>query len=180
LRDTALGSFVVSSEWAYLEKSMSVLAPANVAPTINNGLLAGGAAKWRGTTNINWQMEGWNAGLGIYYVGKTHDSGATTTEAIYQSLGQPGYIEPFFTAGRTLYRRVIDPVVSYNLSVGYRFGENSPEWLRDTRLRLGVVNLTNKEPPLSAAGSDNFGYDPSVNQSLLTGRAWSLEISRKF
>ncbi len=109
-----------------------------------------------------------------------HDSGATTTEAIYQSLGQPGYIEPFFTAGRTLYRRVIDPVVSYNLSVGYRFGENSPEWLRDTRLRLGVVNLTNKEPPLSAAGSDNFGYDPSVNQSLLTGRAWSLEISRKF
>ena len=180
LRDTAFGSFVISSEWAYLDRSMSVLAPANVAPTVNNGLLAGGAAKWRGTTNLNWQMDGWNAGLGIYYVGRTHDSGATTTEAIYQSLGQPGYIEPFFTAGRTLYRRVIDPVVSYNLSLGYRFGENSPEWLRDTRLRLGIVNLTNKEPPLSAAGSDNFGYDPSVNQSLLTGRAWSLEISRKF
>lgn len=180
LRDTAVGSFVISSEWSYLDKSQSVLAPVNVAPTVNNGLLAGGAAKWRGTTNINWQSGGWNAGLGIYYVGKTHDSGATTTEALYQSLGQPGYIEPFFTAGRTIYRKVIDPVVSYNLSVGYRFDDAAPEWLRDTRLRLGVVNLTNEEPPLSAAGSDNFGYDPSVSQSLLTGRSWSLEISRKF
>ena len=180
LRGTDLGSFVISSEWSYLDKSQSVLAPVNVAPTVNNGLLAGGAAKWRGTTNINWQSGGWTAGLGIYYVGKTHDSGATTTQAIYESLGQPGYIEPFFTAGRTIYRKVIDPVVSYNLSVGYRFDDAAPEWLRDTRLRLGVVNLTNEEPPLSAAGSDNFGYDPSVSQSLLTGRSWSLEITRKF
>jgi hypothetical protein len=42
------------------------------------------------------------------------------------------------------------------------------------------VNLTNEEPPLSASGSDNFGYDPSVSQSLLTGRSWSLELVKKF
>lgn len=180
LPETGFGSFVVSTEWAYLDRSTSVLAPANVAPTVNDGLYAGGAAKWRGTTNINWQQGGWNAGLGIYYVGETHDSGATTTQAVYDSLGQPSYIAPFFTGGRTIYRRVIDPVVSYNLSVGYRFGEAAPEWMRDTRLRLGVVNLTDEDPPLSAAGSDNFGYDPSVNQSLLTGRSWSLELVKKF
>jgi outer membrane receptor protein involved in Fe transport len=75
---------------------------------------------------------------------------------------------------------VIDPVVSYNLTVGYRFDEQGPEWLRDTRVRLSVVNLTNEEPPLSAAGSDNFGYDPSVSQSLLAGRSWMLQLTRKF
>jgi len=180
LRDTALGSFQFSSEWAYLDRSTSVLAPANVAPTVNEGLYAGGAAKWRGTTNLNWQSGGWNAGLGVYYVGKTHDSGATTTEAIYQSLNRPSYIEPFFTAGRTIYRLVIDPVVSYNLTVGYRFDEQAPEWLRDTRVRLSVVNLTNEEPPLAASGSDNFGYDPSVSQNLLAGRSWMLQLTRKF
>ena len=180
LRGTDFGSFVVSSEWAYLKRSLSVLAPANIAPTENNGLYGGGAAKWRGTTNINWTNGGWNAGLGIYYVGKTHDGNATTTEAIYNSLNQPSYIEPFFTAGRTLYRRVVDPVTSYNVTVGYRFGDESGDWLRNTRVRLSVVNLTNEEPPLSAAGSDNFGYDPSVSQSLLAGRSWMLQITRKF
>lgn len=171
------GRLVVNSEWSYLDRSKSVLAPANVEPTINDGLYAGGAAKWRSTTNINWDNGPWNAGIAIYHVGKTHDSGATTTQAVYDSLGQPSYIEPFFTAGRTLYRLVIDPVVTYNLSVGYRFGEEASAWLRDTRVRLAVSNLTDEPPPLA---SEAFGYDPSVSQSLLSGRTWSLEITAKF
>jgi outer membrane receptor protein involved in Fe transport len=180
LRDTSVGSFMFSSEWAYLDRSTSVLAPANVAPTVNEGLYAGGAARWRGTTNINWQSGGWSAGLGIYYVGKTHDSRATTTEAVYQSLNSPSYIEPYYTAGRFVYRLVIDPVVSYNVTVGYRFDEQAPTWLRDTRVRLSAVNLTDVEPPLAASGSDNFGYDPSVSQNLLAGRSWMLQLTRKF
>ncbi len=171
------GRLAVDSEWSYLGRSRSVLAPANVAPTVNDGLYAGGAAKWRSTTNISWDNGPWSAGLGIYHVGKTHDAGATTTEAVYNSLGQPSYIEPFFTAGRTLYRLVIDPVVTYNLSVGYRFGDERSAWLRGLRVRLAVSNLTDEPPPLA---SEAFGYDPSVSQSLLSGRTWSLEISAKF
>jgi outer membrane receptor protein involved in Fe transport len=170
------GRLVVNSEWSYLGRSTSVLAPANVAPTVNNDLYASGAAKWRSTTNLSWENRSWNVGLGIYHVGKTHDAGATTTEEIYNSLGQPSYIEPFFTAGRTLYRLVIDPVVTFNLSVGYRFGAESSTWLRGTRLRLAVSNLTDKSPPLA---SEAFGYDPSANQSLLSGRTWSLEITAR-
>jgi outer membrane receptor protein involved in Fe transport len=123
-----------------------------------------------------WDRGPWNVGLGIYHVGNTHD-GATTTEAIYESLGRPDYIEPHFTAGRTEYRLVIDPVVSYNLSVGYRFEGSPTRWLGDSRLRLTVANLTDEEPPLA---SDAFGYNPSVSQSLLVGRAWSLEFSTRF
>jgi len=171
------GRIVASSEWSYLKRSQTTLAPANVEPTVNDELYAGGAARWRSTTNLTWDHGPWNAGLGIYHVGKTHDAGATTTEAIYESLGRPSYIEPHFTAGRTLYRLVIDPVVSYNLSVGYRFPDNASSWLRDTRVRLAVANLTDEAPPLAAS---DFGYDPSVSQSLLSGRTWSFEVTRRF
>jgi outer membrane receptor protein involved in Fe transport len=49
--------------------------------------------------------------------------------------------------------------------------------LRDTRVRFGVMNLTDEEPPLAA---DNFGYDPSVSQSMLTGRSWNLQVTKRF
>jgi outer membrane receptor protein involved in Fe transport len=177
LRDLPIGDVVVSSEVAYLDNAESTLSPANVAPTVNNLLYASGAAKWRSTTNVFWRKGPWNAGLGIYYVGKTHDSGATTTQAVWESLGHPDYIEPFFTQGKTIYRRVIDPFTSYNLNLGYDFTGTENDLLRDTKVRLAIVNLTDKEPPLA---TDAFGYDPSVSQSLLTGRSWNLAISRKF
>ncbi|HEY0963356.1 MAG TPA: TonB-dependent receptor [Pseudomonadales bacterium] len=171
------GDLVLSSEWAYLDTAESTLAPANVAPTVNNLLYASGAAKWRSTTNLFWRNGKWNAGLGIYHVGKTHDAGATTTAATWQSLGYPDYIEPFFTQGRTLYRRVIDRFVTYNLNVGYEFDGAASEWLNGTKLRLAVINLTDKEPPLA---SESFGYDPGVSQSLMAGRSWNVEITRRF
>jgi outer membrane receptor protein involved in Fe transport len=160
-----------------MDMAETTLSPANVAPTINNLMLASGAAEWRSTSNIFWRKDQWNAGLGIYHVGETHDGGATTTQAIYDSLGQPDYIEPFFTQGRTIYRRVIDSVVTYNLSVGYEFTGSSNAMLRDTRVRFGVMNLTDEEPPLAA---ESFGYDPSVSQSMLTGRSWNLQVTKRF
>lgn len=170
------GRLVVQSDWSYLARSTSVLAPANVAPIVSEGLYANGAARWRSTSHLLWDNGPWSAGLGIYHVGKTHDSGATTTQATYEALGRPSYIEPYFTGGRTVYRYVIDPVVSYNLSLGYRF-EAGPDWLGDTRVRLSVANLTDRQPPLA---TDAFGYNPSVSQSLLAGRTWSLEVTRRF
>jgi len=171
------GDVVISSDWSYLSRSTASLEPANVAPIVTNGLYANGAAKWRGTGNIFWRNGPWNAGLGIYHVGKTHDAGAVTTQAVFESLGSPSYIERHFTQGRNVYRRVIDPFTTYNLSVGYRFENTTSSLLRDTRVRLSVVNLTDKAPPLA---SNNFGYDPSVSQNLLAGRTWNLELTRRF
>jgi len=170
------GDLVFNSEWAYLNKAETTIEPANVEPTTNNLLYSNGAARWRSTSNIFWRNGQWNAGLGIYHVGKTHDS-ATTSQAVYESLGEPSYIEPFYTQGRTVYRRVIDPYVTYNLSVGYAFDGSQMAMLRDTRLRVGILNLTDKEPPLAA---NNFGYDPGVSQSLMSGRSWTVQISRRF
>lgn len=173
------GELLIDSEWSFLDRATTVLQAANAPTVVNENLYAAGAARLRSTTNINWRQGPWSLGLGIFYVGKTHDAGATTTAAVYESLNRPSYIEPYFTGGQTVYRLVIDPVISYNAAVGYRImQENS--WLRDARIRLTVANITNRQPPLSAAGSDNFGYDPSVGQGLMPGRTWSLELTRKF
>jgi iron complex outermembrane receptor protein len=177
LPELPIGDLVLSSEVAWLDKAQSTLSPANVAPIVNNLLYAAGAAEWRSTTNLFWRKGNWNAGLGIYHVGETHDAGATTTAAVWQGLGYPDYIEPFQTQGTTLYRRVIDRFITYNVNIGYTFAEASSDLLRDTTLRLSIVNLGDKEPPLAA---DAFGYDPSVSQSLLSGRSWMVEIARKF
>jgi iron complex outermembrane receptor protein len=177
LRDLPIGDLVFSTEWAYLDTAETTLAPANVAPTVSDLLFASGAAEWRSTSNLFWRKDQWNAGLGIYHVGETHDAGATTTQAIWDSLGQPSYIEPFFTQGRTVYRRVVDSFVTYNLSLGYEFDGAGHALLQDTRVRLGVINVTDEEPPLAA---ESFGYDPSVSQSLLSGRSWNLQITKRF
>lgn len=171
------GSLLMTTDWSYLGKAKTVLAPANVPPTENNELFASGAAKWRSASTLTWQRDQWSAGLAVYHVGKTHDAGATTTQAVYESLGRPPYIAPFTTAGRTIYRLVIDPVITLNADLAYRFDDDAAPWLRGLRLRASVNNLTDRAPPLA---SDAFGYDPSVSQTLLSGRTWSLEIAKQF
>lgn len=170
------GRVVIAADWAYLKRARNVLAPANVPPIETNELYADGAARWRSTTTINIEHGGWDFGLGIYHVGKTHDAGATTTEAVFESLGRPSYIEPFETGGRTVYRLVIPPTTTFNLSVAHAFGE-AAGWLRGTRVRLGINNVTNEEPPLSSGA---FGYDAAVSQTLLAGCTFSLEVVRRF
>jgi iron complex outermembrane recepter protein len=172
----AWGRIGVNAEASWLWKATTVV-PTATTPVESNDLYGGGVAKWRSTTNITWDNGPWNAGLGIYHIGKTHDS-PTVSKAVYESLGSPSYIDPFYTNGNTVYRLVIDPVVSYNVTVGYRFDASNSK-LGDTRLRFGIANLTDKQPPLSA-NSDGFGYDPSVSQSLMPGRTFSLEITSKF
>jgi hypothetical protein len=144
---------------------------------VSDGLFVGGAAKWRSTYNISWDNGPWNANLGVYHVSRTLDS-PTVTATQYQDLGEPGYIMPFYptVGGAVTYRRVIDPVVSYNLSMGYRF-DAATGHLGDTRVRFAVVNLTDKKPPLAAGGS---GYDPSTGQSLIPGRTFSIEVTSRF
>jgi len=173
---TPFGNFVVASEWSYLSKSESTLSPPNVAPVTTNGLYANGAARWRNTTHLSWRHGAWNGSLGAYFVGETHD-GATATAAQYEALGRPDYIAPYNTGSGTIYRYVIDSTLTFNASLGYSFGSNASAWLRSSRVRLGVTNLTDKEPPLASGA---FGYDPGVSQSLLAGRTWTLELTRSF
>jgi outer membrane receptor protein involved in Fe transport len=169
------GRFMVSSEASWLWRARNVNAT-GVMPVVENGLYAGGAAKWRSTTNLSWDRDAWSADLGIYHVGRTIDT-ASVTQARYEELGRPDYITAHHpTATSTVYRRVIDPVITANLSVGYRFRAQSA-WPADTRVRLAIANLTDRSPPLATGG---FGYDPGVSQAMLNGRTWSIQLTSRF
>ena len=62
------------------------------------------------------------------------DSGATTTQATADSLGNPSYIVPVFTNGSTVYRYRVGDAISYNASVSYRI-RTASKWLNDTTVR---------------------------------------------
>lgn len=177
LPNLRIGSFAVDTDWSYLAKSRSTIAPANLAPTINDDLGVNGAARWRGTTTLTWRFRAWTANVGAYYIGRSEDSNATTNQATFDSLGQPGYLSKHYTGGQFVYRYVMSSSITYNLSLAYRFRPQAPGFLSGLTIRGGVNNVFDKAPPLS---SDQFGYSPSVNQSLVLGRTWTIEVSKKF
>ena len=67
--------------------------------------------------------------------------------------------------------------LTYNASAAYQFGPDHNPWLRRTKVRLGVINLTNLAPPLASGA---FGYNPGLVGNIFVGRTWTLEVSRNF
>ncbi len=175
----AIGNFTVNSTWTYLN-DFHAYNSAGASRTdlrwSNSANVGGAAPKWRGTTTLSWRRQQWSANLAAFYTGNYADAGATTTLSTFDSLGNPSYITPYFTNGAYSYRYVVSDSLSYNTSVSYRFRAKN-KWIGDTTVRVGVVNLLDKEPPLS---SDSRGYDPSVYNLMARGRTYSLQLTRQF
>ena len=177
LPQMALGRVSFTSDWSYLIKSYQIRTAAGGVPTLLERLNVDGTTRWRGSGNITWRKNAWNASLSGYYVGSYADSAATTTATVYNNLGAPRYLSRQFDSGQHLYRYRVRDVISYNAAVGYRFERDASKWLRNSSVRLGVVNLTDQEPPLT---SSTPGYDHSVHGSLFPGRTWTVELARQF
>ena len=171
-----LGKLSFSADWSYLIRSYQLRNVPGSAPAFIERMNVDGTTRWRGNASVSWRKGDWNAGFSGYYTGRFADT-ATTTAATYNSLGTPGYISRQFDSGGYLYRYVIHDVVTFNAFLGRRFGKEAPDWLRGTGVRVGVVNLTDREPPLASGA---FGFSSSVHGSLLAGRTWSLEFTRQF
>jgi outer membrane receptor protein involved in Fe transport len=100
---------------------------------------------------------------------------ATTTKATWDSLGNPSYIREVYNNGAYAYRYVVHDSKAYNANVSYRFGKEN-RWLRETDIRIGVNNVLNAKPPLSA---DTRGYDVGLYNNLARGRIYSLQLTRR-
>ena len=172
-----IGSFSLNADWSYLTASRSVTAPTNVPSITTDNVNVGGDARWRGTTTLAWRQGSWSGSFGAYYIGRSQDTGATTNVANWDLLGHPAYLEKQFNAGTYTYRYVMHDSVTFNASLAYRFGATASEWLRRTRVRVGVVNLADKAPPFASGQST---YSPSINQSMVVGRTWTLEFTKNF
>ncbi len=174
LPENTLGRFTLATEWTYLDESYETVPETNVT---DSRLNQNGAARWRGNASLMWRRNNWTTGLSAYYIGAFADTGASTTEAVYEALGRPGSIMVIEDLGRLNYWHRVSGTLSYNLFVTRRFGPESSRWLRNTTLRLGITNLTDVEPPLSA---DPSGYQASVYNYLAVGRTWTLEATKRF
>lgn len=172
------GSFTFDSAWTLLNcfyAYNTAGAPRTELRGTNSFAVGGVDPRWRGTTTLTWQRKQWGAGMGLYYIGRYTDSNATTTAATYAALGSPGYIQPVFTNGAFSYRYVVHDSKSYNAFVTYRISAQN-RWLNRTSMRLGVNNLFDAKPPLSA---DSRGYDPAAYNALARGLTWSVQFTKK-
>ncbi|MBL9208193.1 MAG: TonB-dependent receptor [Opitutaceae bacterium] len=179
LPKSSLGNFVLATTWTYLNDFHTYNAAGASRTDLrwtNSAAVGGASPKWRGTASVTWRRKEWGAGFSAYYTGDYSDSGATTTAATYESLGSPSYIAPVFTGGSAVYRYIVSDSISYNANISYRFPAKREGWLGGTTIRLGVINLFDKIPPLS---SDSRGYDPSVYNQMARGRSWSLQITKR-
>ena len=165
-----IGRFTLSSNAAYFIDTYSVVAVGGVR---SSRLKRSGAARLRGDATIFWRRGSWNAGLVAYYVGDLIDTGASTTAAVYESLGRPGYIVKEFDQGKTFYFNTMGRMITYNANVGYTFRSDS-RWFKNTKVRVTINNLFDRKPQMP------FGYSAGTQQSLLAGRALSVETSKQF
>ena len=174
----AIGNFTFNTTWTKLIDFHSYNAAGSARTELlwsNSANVGGATPKWRGSASLNWRRADWSAGFSAYYIGDYSDTGATTTQSIADSLGNPSYIVPVFTNGSTVYRYRVSDSVSYNATVSYRIHTKS-KWTNDTTVRVGVVNLFDAKPPLS---SDSRGYDPSVYNLMARGQYWSIQLTKK-
>ena len=173
-----LGNFTFGTNWSYLRDFHSYTAAGSARTELreSNGFDVGGATpKWRGATTVSWNRKQWGAGIGFYYIGRYTDTGAATTLATWQSLGEPRYIQPVFNNGVTQYRYVVHDSKSYNAFVTYRVTARN-RWLNQTSVRVGVNNVFDAAPPLS---SDSRGYEVGLYNTMARGRTYSLQVTKK-
>jgi outer membrane receptor protein involved in Fe transport len=171
------GRLDLNSDWAYLRKSYTIQAAASGAPIVTERVNVGGSSRWRGTSTLSWRNGQWGAGVSAYYIGSFYDTGATTSQAVYESLGRPHYLARQFTTGNFFYYYRVPDTITYNLFASFRAGPQAPKWFKGSSLRLGVVNLMDTPPPLTSGAT---GYSTAVYQGLLVGRTWTLELSKQF
>lgn len=168
----ALGRLTLATEWSRLNSAFSYTTPTSSRDSLR---WENGFAKWRGNASVTWRRKSWQAGFAAYYVGNYQDTGATTTAPIYTSLNAPKYIAEVFDTGLVRYRYVVSDSITYNAYLSYNFRPEAGRWLNGTSVRVGVINLADKEPPLSSSG-----YDASVYNAVARGRAFSVQLGRKF
>ncbi len=175
----SIGQFNLNTNWTYLNDFHAYTAPgaARTEYKGNNSANVGGATPdWRGSTTLSWKRKQWGAGIGMYYIASYTDVNATTTQAIWDSLGNPTYIKPVFNNGAYSYRYVVHDTKTYNVFATYRI-DSQNRWIKNTNIRLGVNNLFDAKPPLSA---DSRGYEVGLYNVMARGLAWSAQVTKKF
>ncbi len=115
-----------------------------------------GRPEWRTRASLNWDLDQWGAGISANYVSEVTDT-STTATVDGEVLTLP-----------------VDSYTTVNLYADYRFKGES--FLKDSKIRFGVRNISDEEPPL--ADELAHGYFGSLHSNR--GRYFYMNISKKF
>lgn len=179
LPPTPMGQFRVSTSWSqFLNKFTKSQPNFPKNDDIERMILP----EWKGSATLQWRQGNWNATANITYNSDSR-TGATTNLANYQAAGSPDYIVPIVTinsvgAPSVAYVEKGESQTQVNFGLGYRFGPDASSWVKNTSFRLGVNNVFDKEPALSAPNA--AGFTGATGSSLWVGRAYSLTVTRDF
>lgn len=161
--DTAAGDFSLSVNAAHLLRFDQEPSPeareiieAQESGEIAAGFVVDGAEgllrqngnpRWRLSSSLTWRLGNFGAGVFASHVGSVRDTGATLADGT---------------------QFVVDDWAYANAYVQYTFDDGP---LENTRIRLGVRNLTDEDPPLA---DSSFGYLGGLHSSR--GRYWYASI----
>ena len=144
----SFGRFNLTGTVSYIDRLRSVNAQGIANELVRNN----GNPRTKGTAGLSWSHRNWSASV---YERYTSDYQAPVA---YTTAGQPFVIESYWVT---------------NASVGYTFRETA---LKSLRLRVGVNNVLDEDPPLYPVNSS--GYHPSYADPR--GRMPYVEVSYKF
>lgn len=144
------------------------------APWLNE-LDRNGRADWRASASLNWRRAQWSAGWFTNYFGGFVDTSASTTEAVYNALGQPSHIAPFDDNGVMRYLWKVDPYIQHNAWVSYRFKDTDHRWLKRMTVRFGVNNVFDTEPPVA---DETYGF--FTGSANPRGRQFTIDLTQRF
>jgi outer membrane receptor protein involved in Fe transport len=169
----AFGQVRFSTDWS---EFMDFYSQTTTTSPKDDQIVSLTTSKWKGSTTVRWSLGRWMASVSHVYSSPVR-TGATTTAAVYQSLGAPSYIKVINNNGAISYVEKGDSQEQYNVAFGYGWGKQASKYLRNTSVRLGCNNLLDGEPTRTASAS---GYSGSTGTSLFVGRAYTLQVSRTF
>ena len=119
-------------------------------------MLENGRPEWRAKASIRWRNKQWGAGINGNYVSEVLDTSTTAT------------------VNGEVAKLPVDSFARINAYVDYRFQGDG--YLEDSKVRLGVRNLTDEEPPL--ADELAHGYFGSLHSNR--GRYLYMNFSKSF
>ncbi len=133
------------------QESGNPATPVNITvPGAGDLMQQNGRPEWRQKAYLKWRKNQWGAGLAYSYVSDFFDTSTTNS------------------AGDLL---PIDSYSTIDMYLDYRF--NGDHFLDNSKLRFGVRNLEDEQPPIA---DESFGYFSSVHSNR--GRYYYLTFSK--
>jgi len=137
-----------------------VLPPEVVVGGLGQLLEIEGRPKWRFSGSVNWGSGPFDVSLFANYVGAVWNTSVSRDVPLVSDDPNANFFR-------------VNDMLTFNTAISYTFDNDGP--LDGTRIRLGVNNIFDKDPPLA---DDTYGFFSSLHSPR--GRVFRVEVRKNF